>query len=102
MVSSRRGGRSTIAAGRAPANPAAPRTATRSPDPPAAGAAGVAGSGLCTEGSAELREFGLDRDTRARYVLVGQRARGRAELEPHRQRLPALTHLFAAVDVEQP
>src|SRR4051794_31902231 len=85
MVSSNRGWRSTIAAASAPANPAAPSTAT-----------------LCTEGTAKLRELGLDGDARARHVLVGQRALGRAELEPHCQRLPALTHLFAAVDIEQP
>src|SRR3954470_13802714 len=84
IVSSSCGWRSTIAAASAPANPAAPSTAT-----------------LCTEGTAELGELGLDRDARAGHVLVGERAFGRAELDAHCQRLAALAHLLAAVDVEE-
>src|SRR3954468_21912249 len=84
IVSSSRGWRSTIAAASAPANPAAPRTAT-----------------LGTEGRPDLGEGSLDRFASASNVLVGQRALGRAELEPQRQRLAALADLLAAVDVEQ-
>src|SRR3954466_11664089 len=101
MVSSSRGGRSTIAAASAAAKPAAASTATRSPDPTVAGAAGVGGCGLCTQGTAELRELGLDRDARALPVLVGELALRRGELEPHCQRLPPLTDLLAAVHVEE-
>src|SRR3954468_15745014 len=84
IVSSSRGWRSTIAAASAPANPAAPRTAT-----------------LCTKGTAELRELGLDRRTRAGHVFVGKGALRGAELEPQRERLAPLAHLLARVHVEQ-
>ena len=35
-------------------------------------------------------------------LVVGERAVGRAELEPQRERLVPLAHLLAAIDVEQP
>src|SRR3954469_7683892 len=83
-VSSSRGWRSTIAAVSAPANPAAPSTAT-----------------LCTQGPADFLDSSLDRAACAGHVLVAQRPLGRPELQTERQRLPSLTHLSTAVDVEQ-
>src|SRR4051812_36172405 len=83
IVSSSCGWRSTSAAQSAPANPAAPRTAT-----------------LCTQPRPQAVELTLDRRTGPRHVLVGQRPLGRAELEPQGQRLAALAELLAAVDVE--
>src|SRR5690349_20732974 len=84
IVSSSDGWPSTSRAQSAPANPAAPRTAT-----------------LCTQPPAKVSERGLDRPPFGDHVLVGQRALGRAELEPQRERLLALAHLLAVVDVEQ-
>src|SRR3954451_2644581 len=84
IVSSSRGCRSTIAAVSAPANPAAPSTAT-----------------LCTQRPADFLESSLDRAACAGNVLIAQRPLGRPELQTERQRLPTLTHLFTAVDVEQ-
>src|SRR3954447_18496395 len=83
IVSASSGWRSTSAAQSAPANPAAPRTAT-----------------LCTQPRPQLLECALDRRARGRHLLVGQRPLGRAELEPERQRLVALFQLLAPVDVE--
>src|SRR4051794_24459352 len=84
IVSSSRGCRSTIAAVSAPANPAAPSTAT-----------------LCTQRPADFLERGFDLGPDADNVLIGQRPLGRPELQAERQRLPSLTHLLTAVDVEQ-
>src|SRR4051794_27387407 len=84
IVSSSDGWRSTMAAQRAPAKPAAPRTAT-----------------LGTQLPPDLRQGGLDGAALLQHVLVGERALGRAELEPERERLVRLLDLFAAVHVEQ-
>src|SRR3954447_8941728 len=83
-VSSSRGCRSTIAAVSAPANPAAPSTAT-----------------LCTQRPAELFQRFLDPGSTARDIRVGERGGGGPELQAERQRLAALAHLLAPVDVEQ-
>src|SRR5690348_9058072 len=72
-----------MAAASAPANPAAPRTAT-----------------LCTEPSADLRELRLDGLPERSHVLVGEGPLGRAELEAKRKRAVALADLLAAVEVE--
>src|SRR3954471_20066094 len=84
IVSSSDGCPSTSRAHSAPANPAAPRTAT-----------------LCTQPPSDRLERALDRGARGRHVLVGERALRRAELEPQRQRLVAGAGLLAAVDVEE-
>src|SRR4051812_44516552 len=84
IVSSSDGWRSTSAAHSAPAKPAAPRTATLGTEPPS-----------------DLRKGGLDRAPLREHVVVGERALGRAELEPQGERLVARLHLLAAVHVEQ-
>src|SRR5829696_6534403 len=88
IVRSRRGWRCTSDAQRAPAKPAAPRTATRVWP-------------LATEAAADLpMERTLDRVAPPGGVLVGQRAVVRAEQQAQGQGLPALADLFTAVDVE--
>ena len=47
-----------------------------------------------------LCELALDRRAALGHLVVGERAVGRAELEPQGQRLVALPHLLAAVEVE--
>src|SRR5919202_2877102 len=84
IVSSSEGWRSTSDAQSAPAKPAAPRTAT-----------------LCTQPPSDLGERAFDGGALGSHVVVGQRALGRAELEPQRERLVALADLLAAIDVEE-
>src|SRR5436190_12886979 len=84
MLSSSRGWRSTIAAASAPANPAAPRTAT-----------------LCTERTIDLIQRFLDRRAGASHILISEGAQRRAELEPQRERFAPLADLLAAVHVEE-
>src|SRR4051812_2512340 len=73
-----------MAAPTAPPKPAAPMTAT-----------------LCTEGPADLLQLALDRAAQLGHLVVGEGAVGSPELEPQCQRLALLSHLLAAVEVEQ-
>src|SRR5918992_2876053 len=83
-ASSKNGWRWTSIAATAPAYPLAPSTATLATQLP----------------SDLLAQRGDDLRAPLRDVLVGERAVGRAELEPDRQRGAALADLRAAVDVE--
>src|SRR3954452_6326280 len=84
IVSSSDGWRSTSAAQSAPANPAAPSTATLGTQPPP-----------------DLRQRRLDRVALGEHVVVGEGSVGRAELEPQGERLAPRLDLLAAVHVEQ-
>src|SRR3712207_1309144 len=87
IVSSSRGWRCTSDAHSAPANPAAPSTATR----------------LGTQPPPDLApEPRLDRGAAPGDVLIGQRPVVGAELEPQCERLVPGADLLAPVDVEDP
>ena len=83
--------------------PRAPRPLAADPAARARGARRPAGADRrlgAQLGAEALGQRCHDALAQRRGVLVGERALGRLEREPERDRLPALPHLLAAVDVE--